>query len=95
MDVLPGAEKPFLEIFDQVKHEIRAQKGCLNLEVLSSHEEDRVSLWTISVWQSAEDLETYRTSPLFRKTWSQVKPLFANRAQAWTLTSIESVNEKD
>ncbi len=91
MDILPGADDRFLDVFDQVKHEIRSQQGCLNLEILRSHNEGLTSLWTISVWQSADDLETYRTSALFRKTWSEVKPLFFGPAQAWTLTQIEAI----
>jgi len=28
---------------------------------------------------------------LFKKTWSEVKPLFSGKARAWTLTSIETL----
>ncbi len=91
MDILPGADDRFLDIFNQVKQEIRNQKGCLNLEILRSHDHGLTSLWTISVWQSADDLETYRTSALFRQTWAEVKPLFAGPASAWTLTSLENI----
>ncbi len=91
MDILPGADDRFLDIFNQVKHKIRAHKGCLHLEILRGHDQGLTSLWTISVWQSADDLETYRTSALFRQTWSEVKPLFSAPASAWTLASIETI----
>ncbi len=89
MDIRPGLMASFLEIFQQVKQEIRSRPGCLGLEVLSSEADGLISVWTISLWASAGDLEKYRDSDLFKKTWSSVKPLFAGKAQAWTLTPIE------
>ena len=87
MQLLPGTETLFLNIFDHIKDEIRSQKGCLGLELLRAQATE-TNFWTISLWQSVDDLETYRSSPLFRKTWSEVKPFFSAKAQAWTLTSV-------
>lgn len=92
MELLPGKEGLFLDIFEEVKMEIRAQVGCEGLEVLRSEAEGNVSIWTISIWHSEEALNTYRSSSLFKKTWSDVKPLFSGKARAWTLTSIESIS---
>jgi|WetSurMetagenome_2_1015567.scaffolds.fasta_scaffold385068_1 (4S)-4-hydroxy-5-phosphonooxypentane-2,3-dione isomerase len=91
MEVQPGREAAFLDTFEQVKKEIRAQSGCLGLEVLQGRRHDHVTLCTISQWIDESALEDYRSSDLFKKTWSTVRPLFANKAQAWTLTPIESV----
>ena len=91
MELKPGNEAIFLDIFDQVKSEIRTQKGCIGIELLRSNMNEKTSLWTISSWQSEEDLETYRSSSLFQKTWASVKPLFSDKARAWTLTSIETL----
>jgi heme-degrading monooxygenase HmoA len=91
MDLRPEGEELFMEIFNQVRQEIKSQKGCLSLELLRSTENGLLNLWTISLWHSADDLETYRNSALFRKTWFAIKPLFAGKAQAWTLTSIDSL----
>ena len=91
MDLLPDTEDVFLDIFDHVKNEIRSQKGCMGLELLRGSHQGQLSLWTISLWQSVDDLETYRTSALFQKTWAQVKPLFSAKAKAWTLTSIDII----
>jgi len=91
MELKPGNEAIFLDIFDQVKSEIRTQKGCMGIELLRSDMNEKTSLWTISSWQSEEDLETYRSSSLFQKTWASVKPLFSDKARAWTLTSIETL----
>jgi len=92
MDLLPGAEGQFLDIFDTVKKQIRASEGCLGLEVLRSGDEGNLSVWTISLWESEEALNLYRSSPLFKETWSAVKPLFSGKARAWTLTSIEVIS---
>ena len=89
MELLPGTENRFIDIFETVKHEIRSHSGCLGLELLRSSGKGENSLFTISLWQSADDLETYRASALFQKTWAEVKPLFSSRAQAWTLTPID------
>jgi heme-degrading monooxygenase HmoA len=91
MALLPGQEGLFLDIFEKVKEEIRGQNGCRGLEVLKSEQDGRLSVWTISLWDSITALEGYRSSELFKKTWSAVKPLFADKARAWTLTSIETV----
>lgn len=89
MELLPGTENRFIDIFEAVKHDIRSQSGCMGLELLRSSDKEENSLFTISLWQSADDLETYRSSALFQKTWADVKPLFSSRARAWTLTSID------
>ncbi|MEO5905476.1 MAG: antibiotic biosynthesis monooxygenase family protein [Saprospiraceae bacterium] len=91
MDLLPETEDIFLDLFSNVNHEIRSQKGCMGLELLRGSHEGQLSLWTISLWQSVDDLETYRTSALFQKTWARVKPLFSSKARAWTLSSIDTL----
>lgn len=91
MEILPGQEDIFLNIFEEVKQEIRNQPGCTSLEVLQGHHHEHVTLCTISTWTHDGALEDYRSSPLFKSTWSRVKPLFAHKARAWTLTPIETV----
>jgi quinol monooxygenase YgiN len=91
MEIRPGEEASFLDIFEAVKKEIAAQDGCIGLEVLRHVHEGHISIWTISLWISEAALDQYRSSALFKKTWSSVKPLFAAKARAWTLTSIETV----
>lgn len=89
MELLPGQEAAFLNIFNRAKLQIRAMHGCLGLEVLKGQDKDQLSIWTISFWESEEDLEHYRSSALFKETWTAVKPLFSGKAKAWTLTPIE------
>jgi quinol monooxygenase YgiN len=89
MDLLTGKEATFLDIFERVKRDIRSQEGCMGLELLKSETLGIISVWTISIWQSDEALERYRNSLLFQQTWASVKPLFAGKAEAWTLTPID------
>jgi quinol monooxygenase YgiN len=92
MELLPGREGHFLDIFEEAKKEIRARAGCRGLEVLRSELDGQLSIWTISLWDNEQALDQYRSSDLFKKTWSAVKPLFSGKARAWTLTSIEEVS---
>jgi len=89
MELRPGTEDRFLNLFNAIKKEIRTQPGCLGLELLRHSNKEETSFWTISLWQSDVDLETYRASALFRNTWSEVKPLFSAKARAWTLMTID------
>lgn len=91
MDIRPDQEALFLDIFERVKRDIRTRPGCLGLEVLRSGQSGEINIWTISLWASEADLEAYRRSELFTSTWAAVKPLFATKAQAWTLTPLEEI----
>ena len=91
MHLMPGKVEQFIEIFEHIKQEVRNQQGCLSLELLRSAHPEESNVCTLSLWQSANDLETYRASALFRKTWDQVKPLFDAKAQAWTFTTVEAL----
>jgi len=79
-----GAEE-FLRLFNERKKEIRHYKGCLHLEVWREEGKPNV-LFTYSYWESEAVLNDYRYSDFFRDTWSQAKPLFAEKAQAWSVT---------
>ncbi len=91
MEVLPEQEAVFINIFDNVKQQIRKQSGCCGLEVLRSAAKNRVNIWTISLWESEADLNNYRSSDLFEQAWAAVKPLFSAKTKAWTLNPIEAI----
>ena len=91
MELPSEKEALFLDIFDHAKDEIRSQKGCMGLELLKNNEHGKSILCTISFWNSETDLENYRSSDLFQSTWAAVKPLFSDRARAWTLKPVETL----
>jgi quinol monooxygenase YgiN len=79
----------FLEIFNTNKEAIRAFPGCTYMELMRDVQSPSV-LVTLSHWNSAEDLERYRHSPLFNAVWNKVKKLFSGRPEAFTLGRVDS-----
>jgi heme-degrading monooxygenase HmoA len=77
----------FLEIFNQNKQLLAKSDGCNSLEILKCTS-DTNTYFTISTWSSEDHLERYRQSEFFRKIWSEVKPFFYNKAEAWTLNTV-------
>ena len=76
---------PFQKIFHATKLKIANSPGCLKVELLQDIH-IKTTFFTISSWESEQDLENYRKSELFRNTWEKVKPLFKDKAEAWSLT---------
>ncbi len=83
-----GVEE-FLEIFRRHESSIRQFTGCRHLELLRDAD-DPCTFVTLSYWDSAESLNRYRQSELFSVVWGQVKNLFAERSQAFSLVRPES-----
>lgn len=74
----------FKTLFLSVQPLIANCNGCNEVKLLQ-HETDLTIFFTISKWQSADDLEHYRNSDLFIATWRKVKPNFKCKAEAWSL----------
>ena len=85
MTFQPDAVDPFLEQFDESAPQIRSFPGCHHLELWRDADAPVVCT-TYSHWESADALDAYRNSDLFRSTWSAVKPLLADRPQAHSYT---------
>ena len=85
-DALPD----FHAIFDRSKHQIRAFPGNRHLDLLRDPNQPSVRM-TYSLWDSADALETYRRSDLFRTTWAATKVLFAEKAVAFSGEKLEEV----
>jgi quinol monooxygenase YgiN len=77
----------FLQIFDKHKNQIRNFPGCHHLQLLKDLR-DSQCFTTLSYWDNEASLDAYRQSPLFEGVWTQVKPLFAARTQAFSLVSF-------
>ncbi len=76
------------EVFEPSKDKIRAFPGCISMELLKDTHLPHV-LFTLSYWQSADDLEAYRNSELFKATWAKTKILFGQKAEAWSLEVLD------
>ena len=83
----PEKIKEFLANFEEVKHQIRAFDGVKHLELLNDKNNSNI-YFTYSVWKDESYLETYRNSELFKSVWKVTKPLFIEKAQAWSVDSL-------
>lgn len=80
----------FLAIFDGAKDKIRNFPGCSFLELYNDKNNGTI-FFTYSRWKDEADLENYRKSPLFKEVWGQTKPLFKQKAEAWSVETVVSL----
>ena len=81
----PKAVSEFYSIFKDFKPKIEQTNGCLKLNIHQEINQPHL-IFTISMWEDEKSLESYRNSELFHNVWKKVKPLFEERAEAWSLT---------
>jgi quinol monooxygenase YgiN len=86
MTFKPENVQGFKEIFYESQKLIRAFEGCNRLDLMMDLNNECV-FFTFSFWDTEENLNAYRQSYLFKNTWSKVKPLFSEKAEAWSLIS--------
>lgn len=83
------ADRPlFIDLLEKYKHKIRSFPGCGGVQFLNDRQHPTI-FFTYSHWDSPDSLEAYRQSPLFREVWSQVKPWFADKPEAWSVEELE------
>jgi quinol monooxygenase YgiN len=86
----PTKIEDFLAHFETHKEDIRNFEGCQFLELYRDIYQTNV-FFTYSFWNSEDDLEQYRQSDLFKTVWSQTKPLFNAKPEAWTVDKLVSL----
>ena len=89
MQFKPSSLPLFFKLFEQSKYKIRNFPGCQHLEMWQDKANPE-RIFTYSFWDSENDLNLYRSSPLFKSTWSKTKILFDAPPQAW---SVEVLSE--
>lgn len=77
----------FEKLFSEVSPNISSFKGCTGLTLYKDSKDPRV-YFTFSTWADESDLEKYRQSSLFQGTWQKTKPLFEEKAEAWTVQNL-------
>jgi len=70
----------FVELFEENKLRIAGHAGCRFVYLLRCGD----TFFTLSGWDRPEDLETYRTSEMFRSAWEQTRSWLAEPAQVWS-----------
>jgi (4S)-4-hydroxy-5-phosphonooxypentane-2,3-dione isomerase len=84
MTLDPDKVKAFEQHFDQYQLHIRNFPGNQFLKLYQDIHQPHV-FFTYSFWNSEDDLNQYRNSELFAKVWAETKPMFAEKAQAWSV----------
>ena len=80
----------FIDIFNSAKERIKGADGCTELKLIQDRSDPRIFM-TYSVWQGPEFLQQYRRSDLFKEVWSQVRPLFEDEPEAWSLDVLSEL----
>ena len=90
MSFEPSKIEDFLAHFEIHKQDIRSFEGCEFLELYQDIKHSNV-FFTYSFWNKAENLERYRQSDLFKSVWSETKPMFNAKPEAWTVEKVDSL----
>ncbi len=91
MEFKPENITTFLADFELVKHKIRSFEGCKHLQLWRDKRNPNI-FFTHSHWLDESDLENYRHSDLFKGVWAKTKPLFKEKAAAWSIDVVEEIN---
>lgn len=83
----PEEIEKFEALFASNREFIASFPGCSGVQLHRDSTRAEV-YFTLSEWNSAEDLENYRKSDLFERVWADTKVLFAGKPEAWTLNMI-------
>jgi len=88
-----AAEKidDFQDRFHSIKEKIISFEGCQLLELYQDKDNPNV-FFTYSYWDSEEALNQYRKSSFFKEVWTNTKKMFTERAEAWSVDKIVSLN---
>jgi quinol monooxygenase YgiN len=87
LEIHPDHALGFRQLFHEKQADIAASTGCHEVRLV--HTLDNSSThFTISIWDSEDDLNAYRYSDLFAEIWPTVKPWFIEKAVAWTTVSF-------
>lgn len=84
MTFKPEHVEDFSNYFPEIVNQIKARKGCLDVELLQDINDNRI-YFTYSKWESEADLNAYRKSELFGEVWPKVKKWFEAKPEAWSV----------
>lgn len=87
LTLTPSHYLEFTALYTEAQKTIRTFEGCIELGLFCDVQQPNV-VFTLSKWQSEKDLNHYRYSEFFKGIWSTVKPMFAAKAEAWSLSEV-------
>ncbi len=77
----------FVKFFEKNERKILDQEGCISLQLKKDADHANI-LFTLSQWDSEDDLSNYKDSDYFKMIWPQVKEWFKEPAETHTLKSL-------
>ena len=77
----------FINAFEARKELIAGFEGCSGVDLLRDINQPNI-FFTYSKWQEEASLEKYRQSELFQSTWAEVKQLFNDKPEAWSVIKL-------
>lgn len=86
----PEKIKTFLAYFENQKEQIRNFNGCCLLELYRDKKNTNI-FFTYSYWKTEQDLESYKSSDLFKKVWGNTKIHFNDKPEAWSVDKLVSL----
>lgn len=86
MTFRPEAVPDFEALFAERKEQIAGFPGCKHLQLLKDLENGSYIFFTYSHWENEAALDHYRSSDFFKDTWQRTKALFAQKAEAWSVS---------
>jgi hypothetical protein len=90
MSFKPDKIEEFLMNFEGSKFKIRNFTGCSLLELYRDKTNPNI-FFTYSYWDTEEDLNNYKNSPLFKSVWNRTKKLFNEKPVAWSVDKMVSL----
>lgn len=87
LEIDPRKIEEFEKIFTSRNPALNKVQGCHRVELIK-HPEIEFGYSTLSMWDSEDDLNSYRNSVYFCETWKMLKPLFTTKAVAVTYELI-------
>lgn len=75
----------FLSFFDTIKERVNTFPGCQGMKLLRDINTPTIVM-TYSHWEDEKALENYRMSDAFGLIWPTIKPWFAEKPEAWSVT---------
>lgn len=88
LHIQPDKLEDFKKIYLSSANTIRSFSGCRSVEVYQKSDTPEI-VFTYSKWDTEDDLNAYRNSNFFNDVWKSVKPLFLQKAEAWSLVSLQ------
>lgn len=85
LEILPQHIHDFKKFTSDEREGIIAFPGCSHLDILQDISNPSV-FFTVSHWNSENDLNQYRNSDFFQNNWKKVKQWFTAKPQAWSLS---------